>query len=58
MRALLYDLVSATMKDMNVEFEYQVRHSLPDWLQSTAPAAPAPPPVEQQNLPAEQTPKT
>ena len=49
-RQALYDLVKATMADMNVEFEYQIRHSLGDWLQTTAPAAPPPPPVEQQNL--------
>ncbi|MDA8249824.1 MAG: hypothetical protein M0Z28_11685 [Rhodospirillales bacterium] len=49
-RQALYDLVKATMADMNVEFEYQVRHSLKDWLQTTAPAAPVPPPVEQQDL--------
>lgn len=55
-RQALYDLVKATMDDMNVEFEYQVRHSLKDWLQTTAPAAPPPPPVEQQDLGA--TPKS
>jgi hypothetical protein len=54
-RQALYDLVKASMDDMNVEFEYQVRHSLKDWLQTTAPAAPPPPPVEQQNL---ETPKS
>jgi len=46
----LYDLVKATMNDMNVEFEYQIRRSLKDWLQTSAPAAPVPPPVEQQPL--------
>ena len=55
-RQALYDLVKATMDDMNVEFEYQVRHSLRDWLQTTTPAAPPPPPVEQQDLDA--TPKS
>jgi hypothetical protein len=49
-RRTLYELVKATMDDMNVEFEYQIRHSLNDWLQTTTPAAPAPPPVEQQDL--------
>ena len=48
-RQALYDLVKATMADMNVEFEYQIRHSLGEWLQATTPAAPLPP-VEQQNL--------
>jgi hypothetical protein len=32
--AALYDLTKAAMADMNVEFEYQVRHSLHDWLVS------------------------
>lgn len=30
--AVLYDLTRQAMQDMNVEFEYQVRHSLADWL--------------------------
>ena len=46
----LYDLVKATMDDMNIEFEYQIRHSLKDWLQTASPVAPLPPPVEQQPL--------
>jgi hypothetical protein len=49
-RQALYLLVKAAMADMNVEFEYQIRHSLAGWLQATTPAAPPPPPVEQQNL--------
>lgn len=49
-RQALYDLVKATMNDMNIEFEYQIRHSLKEWLQATTPAAPPPPPVEQQPL--------
>ena len=32
--AALYELTRAAMKDMNVEFEYQVRHSLHDWIVS------------------------
>ena len=51
-RRELYDLVKAAMDDMNVEFEYQVRRSLKDWVQSTTPQAPEPPPVEQQDLSA------
>jgi hypothetical protein len=49
-RAELYDLVKRMMTDMNVEFEYQVRKSLRDYLQTTSPAAPRPAPVEQQQL--------
>ena len=49
-RAELYDMVRQMMADMNVEFEYQVRQTLRDYLQTTAPVAPAPGPVEQQNL--------
>lgn len=49
-RRALYDLVKATMDDMNVEFEYQIRHSLKDWLQTTTPSAPVSTPVEQQPL--------
>ena len=50
LRAGLYDLVRQMMADMNVEFEYQVRRSLRDYLQTTAPAAPEAGPVEQQEL--------
>jgi hypothetical protein len=46
----LYDLVKSAMGDMNVEFEYQVRKSLKDWLLSDEPTAPTPPPVQQQEL--------
>jgi hypothetical protein len=51
LRSALYDMTKAMMDDMNVEFEYQVRHSLKDWLQVATPAAAVPAPVEQQNLP-------
>jgi hypothetical protein len=37
----LYDLTTQMMSDMNVEFEYQVRQSLQDWLQAP-PGPPAP----------------
>ena len=39
------------MADMNVEFEYQVRKSLKDYLQTTAAAAPVGVPVQSQDLP-------
>ena len=35
-RQALYDMTKAMMDDMNVEFEYQVRHTLKDWLASSA----------------------
>ena len=38
LRPALYDMTKAMMSDMNVEFEYQVRHNLKDYL--TTPAAP------------------
>jgi hypothetical protein len=46
-RATLYDMTKAMMDSMNIEFEYQVRHNLKDWL---APANATPAPVQQQNL--------
>jgi hypothetical protein len=49
-RAELYGMVKRMMTDMNVEFEYQVRKSLRDYLQTTSPDAPRPGPVEQQEL--------
>jgi hypothetical protein len=49
-RAELYDMVKQMMTDMNVEFEYQVRHGLRDYLQTTSPSAPGPGPVERQDL--------
>jgi len=49
MRGAMYDLTRQMMDDMNVEFEFQVRRSLRDWLQETA-TAPAPAPVERQDL--------
>ena len=47
--AALYDMTRAMMDDMNVELEFQVRRALRDWLQS-AKTAPAPAPVQQQDL--------
>ncbi len=49
LRGDLYDLTQAMLQDMNVEFEFQVRRSLRDWLQETG-TAPPPAPVEQQPL--------
>jgi hypothetical protein len=45
-RPVLYDMTKAMMSDMNVEFEYQIRHNLKDYL--TNGAAP--------DTPVEQTP--
>lgn len=45
----LYEMTKALMDAMNVEFEYQVRRSLRDWLVAAPAASPAP--VEQQGLP-------
>jgi hypothetical protein len=46
---VLYDMTRQLMDAMNVEFEYQIRRTLKEWL---APAPGAPPsPVEQQALP-------
>ena len=50
-RAVLYDFVVQMMADMNVEFEYQVKRSLGEWLQGTAGSVPPPPPVQQESLP-------
>ena len=49
--AALYDITRAMMDDMNVEFEFQARRALRDWLQSAEPV-PAPAPVQQQELSA------
>lgn len=50
--AVLYDMTRRMMDDMNVEFEFQVRRSLGDWVQTTRPAEPPPGPVEEQPLDA------
>ncbi len=49
LRGSLYDITQQMMQDMNVEFEYQVRRTLRDWLQE-ATTAPTPAPVDQQPL--------
>ncbi len=51
-RADLYALVKGMMRDMNVEFEYQLRRVMADRLESTDPAAPPPPPVQSEDLSA------
>ncbi len=35
-RPVLYDMTKAMMNDMNVEFEYQIRHNLKAWLTDAA----------------------
>lgn len=40
LRAAAYELTRQMMADMNVEFEYQVRNTLRDWLLAGGPAAP------------------
>ena len=47
MRQLLYDMTKQLMDEMNVQFEYQIVHSLRDWV-ATGPAVPAA--VQQQPL--------
>lgn len=48
-RAVVYQLIRQMMTRMNVEFEYQVKRTLRDWLQQ-AGTAPAPAPVQEQSL--------
>ena len=54
LRMVLYELTSQMMADMNVEFEYQVRRSLRDWVQTSVGTAPLPPAITAQPLPAGQ----
>jgi hypothetical protein len=49
-RVALYEMTRQMMDDMNVEFEYQVRQSLREYLQTTSPGVPPPPPVQSQDL--------
>lgn len=42
----LYALVQKTMSDMNVDFEYEIRKHLGQYLFATKPAAPKPPSVQ------------
>lgn len=43
-------IVRQGMDDLNVEFEFQLRRNLRDWLMATTPAAPLPGPVQQESL--------
>ena len=43
-------IVRQTMDDLNVEFEFQLRRTLRDWVMSGNPAAPLPGPVQQETL--------
>ena len=49
LRGAVYDMTRQMLDDLNIELEFQLRRSLKDWLQD-ATTAPAPPPVEQQDL--------
>lgn len=51
LRGALYDMTKQMLDDMNVEFEFQIRRTLRDYLQTTT-TAPTPAPVQQQNLSA------
>jgi hypothetical protein len=55
LRPVLYDTTKAMMNDMNIEFEYQIRHNLKNWL--TDVAAPDTP-VEQTPLDSSGAPMT
>jgi hypothetical protein len=46
----LYAFVRDLMREMNVEFEYQVRRAMRESLQTTSGSAPGPAPVETQSL--------
>ena len=48
-RRTLYDLTKQMMDAMNVEFEFQVKRALRDWI--VAEPAPSPQPIEQAPLP-------
>jgi hypothetical protein len=51
-RPVLYDMTRTMMSDMNIEFEYQIRHNLKRWLtDSVAPDTPV------QQAPLEQPPE-
>ncbi len=49
-RQALYDITRQMMDDMNVEFEFQVRRSLRDWLAGANPHAAVPAAVDRQDL--------
>jgi hypothetical protein len=56
-RSDLYELTRKTMDDMNVDFEYRIRHALQADLQTTSPTAPPPAAVDTQDLDAPVTKK-
>ncbi|MCQ4161773.1 hypothetical protein NON00_17810 [Roseomonas sp. GC11] len=43
-------IVRQAMDDLNVEFEFQLRRNLRDWIMTGAPSAPLPAPVMQEDL--------
>ncbi|KAA2214512.1 hypothetical protein [Teichococcus oryzae] len=43
-------IVRQAMDDLNVEFEFQLRRNLRDWLMTGDPAAPLPAPLQQETL--------
>lgn len=49
-RGELYDFVRDAMRDMNVEFEFQIKKTMKSLLQPTDAVAPAPPKVETEDL--------
>lgn len=49
-RTALDTLVTQMMADMNVEFEFQVRRSLRDYLVTGTPTAPTPKPIQTEDL--------
>lgn len=49
-RAVLYDFVRDTMRDMNVEFEFQLKQALKTMLQATDAVAPTAAKVESEDL--------
>ncbi|MBE9606554.1 hypothetical protein IAI18_16945 [Acetobacteraceae bacterium H6797] len=44
-------IVRQAMDDLNVEFEFQVRRTLRDWLMEGAPSAPSTAPIQTEDLP-------
>jgi hypothetical protein len=49
-RQLLYQLTKQLMDDINVEFEFQVRHSLRNWLPAPTSPGAVPATIEEQGL--------
>ena len=49
---MLYDFTTQMLNDMNVEFEFQVKRTLKEWLQATPGTAPPPPAVQSEDLAA------